>query len=409
MSSKDYLSQEEIEALLKNQANEETEDEGGEVEELDIDQYLTPIERDTIGEVNNISYGAASTTLSSLLGHKVEITTPKIYAIRRNTLGKEFPKPHVAVSVNYTDGLHGINLFVLTAHDAKIISDLMQGGPGVSDGTFDLTEIQLSAVQEAMNQMMGSSATAMSKMFNKTVNISTPSIDLIDLPEGKGDHLIPKDEILIKVAFELKIGSLIQSKILQLITVPFVKEVVAALNQAMAAQTQTPSSVNSEYSQVLHQTESAAPYAQAEQFIHQANQFGAPNPYAQPAAYGASGFGQTAPQMNRNVNVNAQQPEWTNFGGGPQLSPFDNNNLNMLMRIPLKLTVELGRTQKLIKDILELSQGSIVELDKLAGEPVDILVNDQLIAKGEVVVIDENFGVRVTEIITQWDRIQKLR
>jgi flagellar motor switch protein FliN/FliY len=397
MTSKDYLSQEEIEALLKNQAQEEVEEEL--TQPLDVNAYLTATEVDTIGEVNNISYGAASTTLSSLLGHKVEITTPIISAIRRQSLGKEFPQPHVAVNVNYTEGLQGVNLFVLTASDAKVIADLMQGGPGVSDEGFELSEIQISAIQEAMNQMMGSSATAMSKMFNTSVNISTPGVDIIDLANGKGDQLIPMDDVLIKVAFELKVGSLIQSRILQLITVPFVKNVVEVLSKANAAAS-SPNQVQEapEVQQIVNQVEQNAPYSQVNQYMNQAG-FNAPPSFAAPSS----------PAANRNSNVSAQTPDWPSFNSGSSLNPFEANNLNMLMHIPLKLTVELGRTQKLIKDILELSQGSIVELDKLAGEPVDILVNDQPIAKGEVVVIDENFGVRITEIITQWDRIQKLR
>ena len=226
-NSKDYLSQEEIEALLKNQEEEQPEEEV--VEPLDINAYLTADERDTIGEVNNISYGAASTTLSALLGHKVEITTPKISVIKRSTLGKVFPQPHVAISVQYVQGLAGVNLFVLTADDAKIIADLMQGGSGASDGSFDMTELQLSAVQEAMNQMMGSSATAMSKMFNKSVNISTPNIDMIDLANNKGEQLIPQDDVLVKVAFELRICDKVHSKLLQLISVPVVKNMITTI------------------------------------------------------------------------------------------------------------------------------------------------------------------------------------
>ena len=250
-----------------------------------------------------------------------------------------------------------------------------------------------------MNQMMGSSATAMSKMFNTSVNISTPGVDIIDLANGKGDQLIPMDDVLIKVAFELKVGSLIQSRILQLITVPFVKNVVEVLSKANAAASAlTQTQEAPEVQQIVNQVEQNAPYSQVNQYMNQAG-FNAPPSFAAPSS----------PAANRNSNVSAQTPDWPSFNSGSSLNPFEANNLNMLMHIPLKLTVELGRTQKLIKDILELSQGSIVELDKLAGEPVDILVNDQPIAKGEVVVIDENFGVRITEIITQWDRIQKLR
>src|SRR5699024_8725256 len=119
---------------------------------------------------------------------------------------------------------------------------------------------------------------------------------------------------------------------------------------------------------------------------------------------------QTDPQLIGNhisANSSVQSASFSNFDQ-VELSNQGQRNLDMLLDIPLSVTVELGRTKKNIEEILDLAQGSIIELDKLAGEPVDVLVNNKLIAKGEVVVIDENFGVRVTDIVSPRDRLMKL-
>jgi flagellar motor switch protein FliN/FliY len=385
-NSKDYLSPDEIEALLKTQ-DEETALE----EALNVNDYLTSEDCDSLGQVNHISYGAAATTLSSLVAQKVEISSAQISVVKRAALSREFSSAHLAVSSQYSEGIYGVQSLLFTTDDAKIIADLLSGGSGVSDGDAVLTDAQTSTVQEAIQQMLASVSTSMSTLFNISVSSGAPSIGTVDFTNQIGAHLIPQDDVLVKVSFDLKIGSVKESKLIQFTTVPFVKNITTALKNAASANVAaTTSNETPEVQQVLNQTE------QAPSQSYGTAQLGG---YSQPPV-------QTP---NRNVNVSAQTPEWASFNAGSQLNPFEANNLNMLMHIPLKLSVELGRTQKLIKDILDLSQGSIVELDKLAGEPVDILVNDQLIAKGEVVVIDENFGVRVTEIITQWDRLQKLR
>lgn len=331
-----------------------------------------------------------------------------------------FPKPHVAVHVEYVDGFQGINSLVIKIRDAQVIADLMLGGEGEPKDE-ELNEIHISAVQEAMNQMMGSSATSMSTIFNRFVNISPPGIDILNMSSGEGVGSLPTDETLIRISFRLKIGDLIDSTIMQLLPVQFAKDMVTMLlgdvspaaQEAAVTATETPD----------HETPPVAPSLQ------QAPSQPTGGYYYPPAgmpAYGMPGmppygmppqgmppqgmpYGQTpplSPEANRNVNV--QPVQFANLNGGA-FGHIDENNLNLLMDIPLRVTVELGRTQKQIKDILEMSQGSIIELDKLAGEPVDILVNNKLIAKGEVVVIDENFGVRVTDIVSQWDRIQKLQ
>jgi flagellar motor switch protein FliN/FliY len=390
------------------------------------------MEQDALGEIGNITFGSAATALSTLLGKKVDITTPKVDVILKDQLHNEFPKPHVAVHVNYVDGFHGINLLVIKTRDAQIIADLMMGGDG-TDPAGELNEIHISAVQEAMNQMMGSSATSMSTIFNRFVNISPPGIDIMDLANGGMDTL-PNEEVYIKVSFRMVIGDLIDSTIMQLLPVKFASDMVSTLMGGTSSEPAAPAPAAQQKQQAApapaaHAAPQAAPAPQPQQPPQQpAAAYQQPQAYPDPAAYQQPPYGYPQPGYPQppmmppypgqqqaaaaysapNRNVNVQPVQFTNFNHPNNLIP-DDSNLNLLLDIPLRVTVELGRTQKVIKDILDLSQGSIIELDKLAGEPVDILVNNKLIAKGEVVVIDENFGVRVTDIINQWDRIQKLQ
>ncbi len=440
MTSKDYLSQEEIDALLRQSS-------GGDAEEIPaansgsvkVDELLSPLEQDALGEIGNITFGSAATALSTLLGKKVDITTPQVSAISREQFNEEFPIPHVAVHVRYVDGFEGINSLVIKTHDAQVIADLMLGGEGNAKDE-ELNEIHISAVQEAMNQMMGSSATSMSTIFNRMVNISPPGIDIMDVSAGSGISNIPAEDVFIKISFRLKIGDLIDSTIMQLLTVPFAKELVRSLMgdsqpasaPQSAAHAEPPAAAPEPAPQPAQQpmmppmtqdptNTAAAPPGYGAPMPG----YGGPNPgygapmpgYGAPMpGYGAPmpGYGAPPPAYpqtlgapgGRGVPVNPVQ--FANLQGSG-MANADETNLNLLLDIPLKVTVELGRTQKQIKEILELSQGSIIELDKLAGEPVDILVNNKLIAKGEVVVIDENFGVRVTDIVSQWDRVQKIQ
>lgn len=406
MTSKDYLSQEEIDALLKQSSPEAAA-------EPTVSDYLSPLEQDALGEIGNITFGSAATALSTLLSKKVDITTPKVSIIKRSQFEAEFPKPHVAIHVQYVDGFEGMNSLVIKTRDAQVIADLMLGGEG-DPAEEELNEIHISAVQEAMNQMMGSSATSMSTIFNRFVNISPPGIDILNMSNGNGVNNLPTDETLIKVSFRLKIGDLIDSTIMQLLTIRFAKEMVNSLISGGSSEPETQEVAAAAEAPAYAPPPPAAPEVAATPAYQQPPAHQPPpmqqqpqggyyyppqeRPYAEPQHLGGV--------PGRNVNV---QPVQFAALGNPAFGLPDDNNLNLLMDIPLKVTVELGRTQKQIKDILELSQGSIIELDKLAGEPVDILVNNKLIAKGEVVVIDENFGVRVTDIVSQWDRIQKLQ
>jgi flagellar motor switch protein FliN/FliY len=418
-SNKDFLSQEEIDALLKQTAElKEPDSDPGPVSEdqpLNVGDYLTPIEQDALGEIGNITFGSAATALSTLLGKKVDITTPHVSVVAKAGLEKEFPKPHVAVHVKYVDGFHGINLLVIQTRDAQIIADLMMGGTGAIEKE-ELSEIHISAVQEAMNQMMGSAATSMSTIFNRFVNISPPGIDILDFSDGgESKSSLPPEDVFIMVSFRLTIGDLIDSRIMQLLPVAFAKDMVASLmGGGEPAKPEAPVKESAPTPQAAPRAEapagsSAASGKVSNERFEQPDQ---PVPPAQSVHQGdsaMSGHNQGGYGAMHNRNVNVQPVQFASFQPSSPLSNAEEGNLNLLLDIPLTVTVELGRTQKMIKDILELSQGSIIELDKLAGEPVDILINNKFVAKGEVVVIDENFGVRVTDIVNHWDRIQKIR
>ena len=421
MVSDDMLSQDEIDALLRGTSDEAEETEST----MNVDDYFSFMERDALGEIGNISFGSSATALSTLLNQKVEINTPTVTVVHKSKLEDAFPDPYVAVQVHYTEGFTGSNMLVIEQNDAAIIADLMLGGDGLSPRDL-LDEIQLSAVQEAMNQMMGSAATSMSTVFSKRVDISPPNINLLNVSEGEGTDSIPEDDILVKVSFSLKIGNLIDSNIMQLLPVTFAKSLVDELLNPGAAQETAPEyqapaipqdhQADQHHANTTQENQNFAQYQPVQQPEYQAHQ--EPAVYQQPAYQNApqqQGYSQqmhSGPQHFGNVMTGAQptvQPAVFSSFETAQPQQAETKNLNMLLDIPLQVTVELGRTKRSVKDILELGSGSIIELDKLAGEPVDILVNNRLIAQGEVVVIDENFGVRVTDIISQSDRIKKLK
>ncbi|ARF15803.1 MULTISPECIES: flagellar motor switch phosphatase FliY [Sporosarcina] len=390
--SDNILSQEEIEALLRGETLEPADTTEPEPKFIDISNYLTEMEQDALGEVGNISFGSSATALSALLGQKVEITTPQISLIQRDNLEDDFVHPYVAIKVEYTEGLSGVNLLVIKQSDAAIIADLMLGGDGTAPNQ-ELSEIHLSAVQEAMNQMMGSSATSMSTIFNKKVDISPPTIDLMNIQIDQGTENIPAHNLLIRVSFNLKVGELIDSDIMQLFPLEFGKKLVSSLMGEEEAATVTEVPPNS---QAPSYSEPEPAYEPEPTPVQPQSQYQAP-PVQEPSA----------PRQTQ-APVHVQQAEFASFQA-PSLNKEESNNLNLLLDIPLQVTVELGRTKRSVKEILEMSGGSIIELDKLAGEPVDILVNNRYIAKGEVVVIDENFGVRITDILSQMDRLNNLR
>lgn len=396
------LSQEEINALLAG-ANAD----GIANANTDGEETLTDEQKDAIGEISNISMGTAATTLSTLLNQTVNITTPKVTYMNWQELADSYDKPCVFLQISYTSGLDGNNVLVLKERDVKIITDLMMGGPGnVSDEPIG--ELHLSAIGEAMNQMMGSAATSMSSMLGKKIDISPPIANLVDLNDNNKKD-IPEflQKRFVKVSFRMTIGTLIDSEIMQLYPFDFARHLYETfMHNAVSGMTTStkeaqPEQQASEPAPQPQPVQQPAPQPQpVQQPAPQPQQMAGtvpPQGYAMPPqGYAMPPQGYAMPSQNYE-NVNVQPASFQPFTGGNALPGHE--NIDLIMDVPLEVTVELGRTTKSIKEILEFAPGTIVELNKIAGEPIDVLVNGKYVAKGEVVVIEESFGVKITEIV----------
>lgn len=390
------LSQEEISALLNDTGSENATQ----------NTSLTDNEKDAIGEIANISMGTAATTLFSLVNRKVEISTPVVSLATWDDIVEAYERPCVFIRIAYTVGLDGNNLLILKENDVKIITDLMMGGDGTyTDG--ELGELHLSAICEAMNQMMGSAATSLSSMLNKKIDISPPHADLIDLQENVDEGTI--DEFLknpfVKISFKMEIGDLVNSTIMQLYPISFAKEMCASITQNMEQDAAANASVTPqpEAKPEPQPTPQPAPQQtmQSQPMMDQGmmGQAMQGQPMMGQPMQGQPMMGQqmmSQPMMGQPVNV---QPAQFQPFMGDLSAAFQKENIDLIMDVPLEVTVELGRTSKSIQEILDFAPGTIIELNKIAGEPIDVLVNGKYVAKGEVVVIEESFGVRITEII----------
>ena len=431
--SDDMISQEEIDALLAGGGDSSgggddapSADSGGggaAPSDQNLDDVISDIEKDALGEIGNISMGSAATTLSTLLGHKVSINTPTVAVATMSIIQEHYPLPYLVVEVGYTIGIDGNNVLAIQASDAAIIADLMMGGDGTNPDTT-LSEIHMSAVGESMNQMMGAVATSLSTMFNKKIDISPPIVNLVDF--GKEEvvtEMAKNTDPIVRISFRMEVEGLIDSEIMQILPVNVAKEMVGFLmgggaEEAAAPAPETapppsapppppppqPAAAPPPPPPPQPQQQYAAPpppqYAPPPQ-----QQYAAPPPqYAAPPP----GYGYGAPQMQPNVVTNMPVSPAQFMPLSMEPVQVNEANIGLILDVPLQVTVELGRTKKSIKEVLELSNGSIVELDKLAGEPVEIQVNGHFLAKGEVVVIDENFGVRITEIASPAERAARL-
>ena len=407
------------------------------IEEQVVDEdLLSDVEKDAIGEIANISMGSSATTLYSLVNRKVNITTPVVTLATWSTLLGDYEKPCVFIQIKYTQGLDGTNILVLKEHDVKVITDLMMGGDGTNtDG--ELGELHLSAISEAMNQMMGSAATSLSTMLKTKIDISPPESSLFDLTQVKsGAEIAPfLGGTFVKIAFRMQIDDLVDSTIMQLYPVEFARKVV---HNFMGVQMDEENAAAPEQSAAQPADGAGAQPAAAAQGGMNAQpempmngmnpqmgmpmngmnpqmgmpmmgmnpQMGMPmmgmNPQMGMPMMGMNPqMGMPMNGMNQQAamqNVNVQPAQFQSFSADGKGMPGQ-ENIGLIMDVPLEVTVELGRTTKSISEILNFTPGTIIELDRIAGEPIDVLVNGKFVAKGEVVVIEESFGVRVTEII----------
>ena len=456
------LSQDEINALLQGMDLSDTADSGASPETpqdsssaentdngyakdvaptVGDEEGLTDVEKDAIGEVANISMGSSATTLYSLVNRKVNITTPVVTLATWKTLLDSYEKPCVFIQIKYTQGLDGTNILVLKEHDVKVITDLMMGGDGTNT-EGELGELHLSAISEAMNQMMGSAATSLSTLLQTVIDISPPESSLFDLTEVKdGKEISPfLGGTFVKISFRMQIDDLVDSTIMQLYPIDFARKLVETfINTQMAnidevtekkpaqpendtdttAQITAPGTDNQTQMNNTNLNGMNQMGNMGMNNMNQMNNMGmngmnqmgnmGMNGMNQMGNMGMNGMNQMGNMgmnsMNQmgmmgmpGQNVNVQPAQFQSFSND-NMGTTGQENIGLIKDVPLEVTVELGRTTKSISDILDFSPGTIIELDRIAGEPIDVLVNGKFVAKGEVVVIEESFGVRITEII----------
>lgn len=387
--SNGFLSQEEINSLLNGESGNDTN--AG--NKNSSDEALTANEMDMLGEIGNISMGSASTALYQIINQKVNITTPVVTITTLGEVKKSFDAPTVVLDVEYTTGIVGRNILIIKIDDAAVIANLMMGGDGKVE-THELSEIEISAVAEAMNQMIGSAATSMATMFSRKVDISPPSSKLWKDENDVLTTTIPEDEKIVKISFRMTIGDLVDSNIMQVLPIPTAKKIGAIM---MGTEEEMNGGSTSQQSQASVQT----PVVEAKPIVETPKQQPPSQPQVAPPEQPVY---QAPPQQTTPVEVHKAQFEPLVPSSGKPLP----DNIDLILDVPLNISVVLGRTKKSIKDVLELGTGSLIELDKLAEEPVEILVNGKRIAFGEVVVVDENFGVRITSIVSNDERIKSL-
>ena len=369
--SNGFLSQEEIDSLLKG-----TE---GTVEP----EKISEIEKDLLGEIGNISMGSASTALYQLINKQVNITTPKVRLTTLREIKEGFKYPNIILDVKYVSGITGRNILIMQTKDAAVIANLMMGGDGEVSAD-DLSEIEISAVQEAMNQMIGSAATSMATMFAREVNISPPKSKIWKSMEQTITENIPEDEQIVEVCFDLTIEGLLQSNMMQILPIDTAKKIVSIM---MGEEENIETNI-----------------------VENINEKPLSNTYINENQVDVNSFLRSEEAITETYNEDPIEVHGASFEKLSQGAVSEpHRNIDLILDVPLDISVVLGRTKKSIKDILNLSTGSLIELEKLAEEPVEVLVNGKKIAFGEVVVVDENFGVRITSIVSGAERIKSLK
>lgn len=418
--SNNFLSQEEINALLSGESTDSEDNNVSSDVNEDMEDAITETDKDLLGEIGNISMGSASTALYQLINQQVNITTPVVSVTTLKEIKEGFETPNIVLDIEYIAGIVGRNILIIKTYDGLVISNLMMGGDGKVTDVHELSELEISAVSEAMNQMIGSAATSMATMFGRKVDISPPTSKVVTDDLMPISDSIPEDQPIVKVSFKMTIGDIVDSNIMQIFPIETAKNIVAIMtgedsaNKTSESQPEKPKEEPIVNKEIHTQPEPQMQQNVSEPQMQMQQQQYAPQQQMQ-------GYGQ--PQMQSYM----QQPQM--YGGGqvqqyaqpvevhqaafepltPQNSVPPIKNIDLIMDVPLDISVVLGRTKKSIQDILNLGAGSLIELDKLAEEPVEILVNGKQIALGEVVVVDENFGVRITSIVSNVERLKSLK
>jgi flagellar motor switch protein FliN/FliY len=386
---------------------------------------FSSLEISAIGEMMNISLGSAATAVSTVLDRRVNITTPRVSVETRHEFEFSDMEPALAVEITYIEGLEGNNLMLLRKSDVRKILEIMMMTE-IPEDNFELDELSMSAVCELMNQMMGSAATAMSELLGEAVNISTPIAFEVEDPKAFNEKYFEDDHPMVIVSFDLEIEDCLDSEFMSLMGVGLVKKMISEFGitadvsdsgSSQPAPNAEPQSDASSQPNAAPQQQQAPPAQDQQQYADPYQQQVPPmqgqpyaDPYQQPypggmyPPYPYPPQYYAPPNQPRMINVQNMTGQFDNI---TQLTKAEEGNLDLIMSVPLQVSVEIGRTKKQVRDILSLSQGSLVVLDKLAGEQVDVFVNGQHVAKGDVVVVDDNFGVRITEIVKDPEQLIK--
>lgn len=397
MLGDEFLTQDELNSLLNGLNSDE-------VKQPDNNPLL-----DMMGEIGNIAMGAGSTTMSTLLRKKVNITSPDASIIKFKDIKTKFSGQQLVITINYKKGLEGLNTFVMPARIAQIIADLMMGGNGDLPAEVQLDELGMSAAGEAMNQMMGSAATAMAEFIKTPVDITPPTVSIHDFDNGdtKFPPIESNDEAeIICIKFSMEIKEIATTTVWQFIPMHFAKHIESLMKGPETPAVQPPPAKTQQIP--VQQPVQQIPVQQPQQQYQPQPQY-YNVPVQQPMYQVPQGFSNPNIMQGSEVKVNP-----VNFGPltgqpSPATESIDLSKLQLLMDVPLELTVELGRVKMSLREILQLYEGSMVQLDKLAGEPLDVYINGRLIARGEVVVIEESFGIRIIEIVSLEERIRTIK
>ncbi len=375
---------------------------------------FTDLHKDAIGEILNISMGSAATAVSEMLSAKVWITTPRVEVKTAREMEYHKLEPAVCIKIQYVKGLSGANIMVWKQDDVQLILNQLMGQPLEVSPDFEFDELNISAVSEVMNQMMGASATALSNFLGFTIDISTPQAIIMDEVSSNLDvtEFEPDDQV-VAVNFDLEIDGVIKSEFASVMSIDLAK----TITEKMMGEDAGPMDEAAPAPEPAPAPAPAAAPAPAQAAPAPQTAPTAGMPAADPAAMGQMpGYGAQMPYpyppypmppqggygypMPQGAPINVQNAQFQSFDEpSVKLTGEQKDNLNLLMDVPLQISVEIGSARRKVRDILEFAQGSIIELERQAGAPVDIVVNGNLIAKGDVVVIDDNFAVRITEII----------
>ena len=440
--------------------------------------HLSNLELDTIGEVMNISMGAAATAISSMLDRQVNITTPNIRQETLKTIDCSALEPAIIVKIKYVEGIDGVNVIILRCKDMQLILNLLMGNDEDElDENFEFDEMSMSAACEVMNQMMGASATALSEVLGMSINISTPESMLAESVSDAYSSFddVDLDDEVVAISFELDISKVLNTTFTSFMPVGMAKKITdqmmkdlgpndaeeqqapaaaapsqpapqpeAAMPQQMPAQQpapqapvqpqmpqQTPEQMQMSAQQAAMPQQMPGQMGMPQQMPGQMGmpqqqmpgQMGMPQqmpgqmampqqmpwPGQYPAMYGGYPMYPAQAQQSAPAPVNVQKAEFPAFTSSNGVAGgLADSNLGLLMNIPLEVSVVIGKTRRRIKDIINWGQGAVVELDKQTGAPAEIIVNGQLLAYGDVVVIDDNFGIRVTEIVGTEELLESL-